>query len=402
MRSGITDLDDGVFLVWVDLGRADGRRPRHQLRVRGLRKAQRELERLRREAAAGTLILTDRSVLSDLLDLWLAAAEVTTAAKTHERYSDIVERHLKPTIGATRLDRLQRSPQIICSFLADQLDHGGKNGRALSPQTVVHIGRALRTALQWATDDGMIASNPAAAASVRKVVRFYAGRARREVTHARPSMEQMHELVEATRGTLLHLPVVLAMSTGMRRGEILALRWRDIDLERATMVVRHALTQTRAGVGEKSPKSEAGLRTLALPAFAVRELQTAYDNLGPLAVPEGYVCCRPDGSAQRPDSFSANFAAFVQRHDLPQVTFHGLRHGQATWLASRGQQAKEISKRLGHGGIAITMDLYADLFEDVDPAAAASLDADYASKFGQQVVNEGSRTVRKGHLRLVK
>ena len=402
MNSGIDDLPDGRFLVWIDLGlQPDGRRPRHQARVEGKRKAQWELARLQREAAAGTLILTDRSVLSGALDLWLGAVKETVAPKTYERYADIVERHIKPGLGSIRLDRLQKNPEVIRGFLTDQRDHGGARGRPLAPRTVVHLQRVLHAALQWACDDGKLPSNPAAAPSVRKLVQAYASAAREEFQPTYLTAEQMRRVIEITRGTLLNLPVVLAVGAGMRRGEILALRWRDVDLEAGTVDVRHSLTQTREGVSEKQPKSRAGRRTIALPAFAINELRAARNARGEFAGPDACICCGSDGLAMKPDTFTSEFCGFIRQHKLQHVRFHDLRHSHATALIAGGVHAKTISARLGHSSSAFTLDTYMHAFEEVDRVAAAALDADFRSTFGQHPVNEGSTTRKQRHLRLV-
>jgi integrase len=405
MRSGVTAIMDndgrptGKHLAWVDLGiGSDGKRQRTQVTVVGLRKAQREHDRLRREAVAGTLVFTDRSTVARLLDLWLSAARETVGAKTYERYEDIVTRHIKPELGSSRLDSIQRNPELIRAFLTNQRDHGGTDGRALAPRTVVHIHRVLRGALQWACDDGKLAKNAAAAPSVRKLARAYASAAREGSERTCLTPEQMQQLVAATRGTLLHLPVVLAVSAGLRRGEILALRWQDVDLQTGTLQVRHSLTQTKAGVAIKAPKSRSSRRSVVLPPFAMAELQAAWDARGLYATPEGFVCMRANGEALIPDSFSADFAGFMRRRTLPLVSFHDLRHSHATWLVGQGLHPKTISARLGHSSAAFTLDTYCNAFADADRAAAAAIDVDYR----QLGVNEGSKTGRKRHLRVVR
>jgi len=109
----------------------------------------------------------------------------------------------------------------------------------------------------------------------------------------------------------------------------------------------------------------------------------------PAIRPGSWVCCRADGSPIRPSNFSSNFSAFVKRHGLPQGGMHLLRHSHASWLVANGAHPKEISKRLGHASISITMDVYADVFEEAGRETAACLDADFRAKSRDQGVTKG-------------
>ena len=224
--------------------------------------------------------------------------------------------------------------------------------------------------------------------------------AREKAKGQRLTVTQMQERIREMRGTQLHLPAVLAVSTGMRRGEILGLWWQDIDFAAGTLTVARSLTWTKErGCFTKEPKTDSSRRTVVLLGFALEELRAAKEAAGPLAAPGSYVCCRADGSPIRPSNFSSNFAAFVNRHHLPPGGMHLLRHSHACWMVTQNVHPKEISKRLGHASIGMTMDLYADAFEEVDRQAAACLDADFRATLLHEdvtndVTNDGSETSR--------
>jgi integrase len=399
MRSGIEDLGDGKFRAWIDLGKVDGKRKRQKKVVKGKRAARAEENRLRREAEAGTLVLTNRATLAQLVDDWLEYLDRlveagSRAPQTVDRYKSFAEVNIKPSLGTVRLDALQRKPDMIASFLAAQLESGGVKGGPLSEQTVVHIHRMLGAALQWAVKRKVLGVNPARDEDVKELVSGYRKTAKRnareKVKGQRLTVEQMQERIREMRGTQLHLPAVIAMSTGMRRGEILGLQWRDIDFSTGTLAVERSLSWTKErGIFEKPPKTDSSQRTVALPRFAVEEIEAAKEARGPLAAPGSWVCCRADGSPIRPPNFSSNFSAFVKRHDLPKGGMHLLRHSHVSWLVANGAHPKEVSKRLGHASISITMDVYADVFEEAGLETAACLDADFRAKLGDQGVTKG-------------
>ena len=160
----------------------------------------------------------------------------------------------------------------------------------------------------------------------------------------------------------------------MRRGELLALRWQDVDLDRATLKVERSLEQTKAGLRFKSPKTRHSRRTVSLPPSAVAMLgQHRKDQLElrfQLGIgkhePAALVFCNHDGAPISPNSFSVMWGRTV-----PQVTFHALRHTHASALIAGGVDVVTISRRLGHSSPTITLSVYAHLFSETDTKAAA-------------------------------
>ena len=172
----------------------------------------------------------------------------------------------------------------------------------------------------------------------------------------------------------------MALSTGVRRGEILAVRWKNVDLDRGTLRVVESLEQTKTGIRFKAPKSERH-RALTLPAYAVDELHRlkreqaeALLALGVRQTGDTLLCCRTDGEPHQPLSLTYEFARFMRwLKDLPRVRFHDLRHSHATQLLASGVHPKVASERLGHASIGITLDLYSHVTDTMQSEAPLNL-----------------------------
>lgn len=193
--------------------------------------------------------------------------------------------------------------------------------------------------------------------------------------------DQSAQLLEALTHSRVYWPVLLALSTGMRRGEILALRWKNVDLETGTLRVVESLEQTKTGIRFKAPKSGRH-RAITLPAYAVQELRRLKREqaegllaLGVRQSAETLLCCRADGGPHQPLSLTYEFARFMRRlNHLPRVRFHDLRHSHATQLLASGVHPKIASERLGHASVGITLDLYSHVTDTMQSEAAAKLD----------------------------
>ncbi len=190
-------------------------------------------------------------------------------------------------------------------------------------------------------------------------------------------------LIEMSQGTRVYLAIVLAIFTGMRRGEILALQWGDVDLEMGYLLVRRALEFTKAnGCVFKEPKSRRGRRKISLPAFVVAALkehamkQADYKrSLGPAYQQHDLVVCREDGAIWSPPAFDSSYRQLLKRRKLDGPTFHGLRHSHASHLLRSGVSPKVISERLGHSKVSFTMDQYVHLLPGMQEEAAIKIDA---------------------------
>jgi integrase len=344
--------------------------------VSGDRKAaERELRRLLRTLDDGSHVDPTRVTVREWLTRWLAVVREEVSPKTHERYSEIVKNFLVPELGGLAITKLTAVHiQAAYTIWATEGRCDGKEG-GLSPRTRRHIHRVFNCALARAVEQQLLARNPANTFKKRlpKIERR---------PMATLSAEQAHSLLAAIRHSRVYWPALLALATGMRRGEILALRWRNVDLERCVLQVVESLEQTKLGLRFKAPKNNKS-RTIALPAFALEDLRCLKHQqakellaLGVRQTGETLVCGRGDGEPKSPLALTQEFARLVGRtKDIPRVRFHDLRHSHATQLLRDGVHAKVMSQRLGHSSVAITLDLYSHVDDQMESDAAARLDA---------------------------
>jgi integrase len=188
-------------------------------------------------------------------------------------------------------------------------------------------------------------------------------------------------LLEAAEGTQQYVPVLLAVTTGMRRGEIFALKWDNVDLRSGKLFVRHSLEKSKDGLRFKEPKTPRAKRCIALPAFVVEALKRhkrllAQHRLaiGPAYCDLGIVCPREDGKPRHPDTFSTAFCVLRAKVGLPTLRFHDLRHTHASQLLAEGVHPKVVSERLGHSTINLTLDTYSHVMPGMQEDAARKID----------------------------
>jgi integrase len=374
----------GAFEIrysWTDP--VTGKRRTATATVHGSRKdAQVELRKRLTALDEGRHVDPSRLTVGEWLRMWLAAIEAEVSPKTHERYGELVRHFLIPELGALTLQRLTSvNIQSAYTKWATEGRRDGKPG-GLSAQTRIHIHRVLYAALARATehDPPLLARNPANAFKKRlpKVER-------KDLVTLTP--EQSTQLLAALRHSRVYWPVLLALATGMRRGEICALRWRSVDLDRGIVRVVESLEQTKTSVRFKSPKSEKH-RAVTLPAFAIEELRRLKREqaeellaVGVRQTGETLVCGRADGEPHLPLSLTTEFARRVQGM-RPPVRFHDLRHSHATQLLASGVHPKIAQERLGHSTITTTLDLYSHVTDTMQAAAAEKLDAAWRVAMG--------------------
>jgi integrase len=355
---------------------ATGKRRVATTSVKGNRRAaEKELRRLLRSLDTGEHVDPSSMTVRQWLAAWLDTVRTEVAPKSFERYSEIARHFLMPAFGNLPLTKLAPSHiQSAYSALAKGGRRDGKDG-GLSPQTRRHIHRILNSALARAVEQQVLARNPADAFKKRlpKVER-------REMTTL--TADQSARLLAAIKHTRIYWPVLLALSTGMRRGEVFALRWKNVDLERGSLRVMESLEQTKAGIRFKAPKTDK-TRAITLPAFAVDELRRLKRQqaeellmLGIRQSGDTLVCARADGLPLQPQSLTHHFTRLISRiKELPRVRFHDLRHSHATQLLLAGVHPKIAQERLGHATITTTLDLYSHVTETMQSDAAERLDA---------------------------
>jgi integrase len=376
MRGQIVQRSQGSWTIILYIGRdpTTGRKRYRQHTIRGAKRdAERERVRLLRALDTGTYLEPSRQSVGEYLEHWLREyAKIHVAQTTYERYANIVRLQLIPAFGHVPLLRL--SPHDIKAHYASAIESGRSDGKGgLSPTTVLQHHRLLREALKHAVNDGLLVTNPADRVRAPR-------RVRREM--AVLDQAQTSRLLELVKGERLHIPVLLAVAAGLRRGEVLGLRWQDLDLKAGKLSVRQALEATKqGGLTLKAPKTAKSRRLVPLPPFAIealrehKRLQAHHRlRLGPAFHNHDLVCPAPDGMPWNPDTLTPAFVDFVRRSGLPRIRFHDLRHGHATLLLKFGIHPKIVSERLGHATVGLTRDTYSHVLPGMQEHAASILE----------------------------
>lgn len=292
------------WTIVVDLPRnSDGKRRQKSVAVYGTKKdAERELAKVLTQINTGDYVEPSRMTFADLAERWLADyAKPKVAAKTYERYQEIVRKSLIPALGRHPISKLQ--PLHIQAFYSEISEKKkGKSNQKLFSQTVLHYHRVLRQILQQAVKWQLLARNPADAVEPPRPTR-----AEMKVLNE----QEVARLIQAASGSRFYVPILLALTTGLRRGEILGLKWSDIDLDAGTLSVRRSLEQTKGRIAVKEPKTAKSRRLIVLPPVVVEALQKHKEEqsvekmaVAPAYCDAGFISAQPDGKPMPPSSIS--------------------------------------------------------------------------------------------------
>ena len=302
------------------------------------------------------------------MERWLKdAVQGTVRQSTYEVYGHMIRPHIVPGLGRLKLKNL--TPAHVRAFYRDLLNSG------LSPATVHKMHVVLHKALDGAVSDGLIPRNIAKGVKVPQALAK-----RREIRSLTP--EQARALLEAARGDRLEALYVLALNTGLRQGELLALKWEDVELEDAVQRVGSTITRSGGKVDVGPPKTNKSRRSVGLAASAMEALRDhlarqleEMERIGSLYHPGGFVFANESGGIINPSNLrNRSFARLLKRAGLPKIRFHDLRHTCATLLLSRNVDPKIVSEMLGHSSVSITLDIYSHVLPTMQKNAVQALE----------------------------
>ncbi len=340
--------------------------------------AKQELRRLLKSVDDNQHVEPTKIRVGEFLTQWLKTTKAQVSPATHERYEALVNHYLIPAFGTHLLSKLTPMHLQAAYNIWGVEGRRDKKEGGLSPRTRVHLHRVLKSALKNAVQLQLLGRNPADAVKPPKA---------KKAAITVLTVEQSTVLLEALKPYRIYWPVLLAVSTGMRRGEILALRWKNVDFNSGTVRVIESLERTSKGLRFKSPKTEK-TRAVVLPAHALEELRTwkeaqAKELHGYSAVQseETLVCGTREGDPMNPAQLTHVFIDCIRKFSgiVPKVRFHDLRHSHATQLLTAGIHPKIAQERLGHSTITTTLDLYSHVTNTMQADAATRLDTAFRS-----------------------
>ena len=335
-----------------------------------------ELGRLIAENAAGEGVDPSKETVAEFMQRWDRDwAATNVSPKTLERYRQIIRLHVVPHIGTLRMQKLRAVN--LNELYAKLLRAGKENGRVLSAASVSYVHRVLHRSLGHAATWGIVAQNVASLVSAPPVQET-------EITVL--TEEQIGAVLRHFNGRTLRPIVSFLVGTGARRGEALALRWRDLDLDKGIVRIERSLEQTKSGLRFKSPKTKTGRRNVSISPWLVAELrghrtrqQERRLSLGLGRAPDdSLVFARWDGSPRSPHGVTQKFALAMVSLKINGVKLHSLRHTHVSQLIASGMDILTISRRIGHASPAITLDVYGHLFSNTDARAAEIMEATFA------------------------
>jgi len=368
MSGSVNQCTNGTWQFVADLGGDPLTGKRRQVRRRGFKtkkEASAALHEFAVEARQGLAIPSSGVTVSRyLIDTWLPSISTRVRATTADSYKRLVMAHIVTAFGEAKLQSLDE-PTIEQWVV--QLSQ-----RGLSPKSVRNIHAVLSKSLADAMRLRLVSRNVATRALLPKATRP----APRAWT-----ADQLRTFLAHVADDRWAAMWRLLATTGMRRGEVLGVRWQDIDLASGTLTVRQQRTIAGGSVIEGPPKTSSGSRTIALDTGTVASLKAwrKVQNAERLAMGAGWqdtgglVYTWPDGGAPWPQAVTAWFKTYCETLDLPAVGVHGLRHTAATWLIASGESPKLVAQRLGHAHVNVTLQLYSHVMPSHDRSAAEAL-----------------------------
>lgn len=341
MASGSVFRRSGGWCNRLDIAPDPDTGKRRQRSRQGFRTRREALDALNAElvgAAAGVTV-------GEFLKRWLSYERNLVRASTLHSYRSAIG-HVTSELGEIPVARLTAAD--VSRFETD-LVNGDEDRDALSRRTVANIHAVFHQAMNIAVRDGLCSSNP--------VARVRPPRPERRDSRVW-TMDEIRQFLAITRTHRFHVAFLMLATTGMRRGEVLGLRWTDVDLDQGWVSITHTVTEVAGRTTISAPKTTAARRRIDLDTHTTRALADHRKHSRPDAV---YVFEATGGGPVNPASFSATFQRLVARAGVPRIRLHNIRHTYASFALHHGMHPLELSERLGHSTVSVTMDVYSHL-----------------------------------------
>ena len=355
------------WTIVLDIGRdqSTGKRQQQWLSVPGTKKdAEKKLAELMHQLDTGAFVRPGKTTLTDFLTKWLTDYRPHISPRGFERYEGIIKSHIIPALGNVKLTQLR--PEQIQRYYTNE-------GQKLSARTVRYHHAVLHVALKTAVKWGLLTRNPADAVTPP--------RGQRTIM---PTWDdgEVNQFLETAKTSSYYELFYLALFTGMRRSELLGLRWRDLDLDLGQVSVSQSLHRLKNGsfiVSE--PKTAAGRRTIALTPSTTLTFKEYYAKqklhwslFGIALLPDDLVFRRADNKPLRPNTITRAWEVTAARAGVRVIRLHDARHTHASLMLKAHVPPKIVQERLGHAGIQITLDTYSHVTPGLQEAAAERFD----------------------------
>jgi integrase len=322
---------------------------------------------------SNTFIRPKKITVREYLEEWIKTyVECNLKKTTISSYISIIRLHIIPALGNIELQKL--TALHIDEFYAQKLKNGRLNGKGgLSQKSLMYIHRILSEALDHAIKKKFLTTNPIKnITNVPKVPRY-----RAEIYNK----NEILNLLEIIKDTDMECSIALAVLCGLRRGEVLGLKWKDIDFTNSVIKIARQLIPIGNAFEYDTPKSESSIREIVAPAtvISILEKQRAKQDEYKRMLNDEYqdnelINCDNDGSPINPKNFSKRFAYFLKKNNLKHIRFHDLRHSYASLMLTSGNSLKVTSSLLGHSTISLTADTYTHVLSDLKRDAANRID----------------------------
>lgn len=354
-----------------------GKRRRIHKTVKGTKKEAEKIKRKMIEELENHTYIADNNIsVAEWANQWKELYLIDLSPTTLQGYEYQIEHYIvNMPIGSIRLQELTTSDvQVWINTLSAE---SPISGNPLSAKTVKNVYHNLSAAIDKAVQLEMVKKNVCKAVTLLRVKKYQA-----DVYDE----DEIQQLISAAKDTDMELPVLLAVSLGLRRGELLGLKWKHIDFDNAIISIEDNLVEVRKDISDnrtvtKSPKSLSGQRKIPISKSIIELLKKAKHDymvnklqMGKDFFDGDYVICQPNGKPYKPASMSRKFNKFLEKNNLKHIRLHDLRHTNATLMLTQGISPKVAQARLGHSDFSTTMNIYSHVLKSMETEAADKID----------------------------